>query len=129
MSRGSRPAFASLLMAAIVCMGVLPPTHIHLAADDHDHHQASVEHAHWTPHHQSPLAFDDDDGRVLFIDHPAVVRVAQAYGVPTNVAVVALLAINSPIGFSGIASRTGGNAVRDGPAVPAFHLRGPPVVL
>jgi hypothetical protein len=124
-----RGTISGLIIAALTTGLVLPPAHIHLATDEHDHHHAAVEHAHWAAHHQSPRAFDDDDGRVLFIDHPAVVRIAQAHLVPPPIAVVALPALAIPLVFSGLASRTGGNAVRDGPAVPAFHLRGPPVVL
>ena len=117
-------------MAGTVWATVLPPAHIHLATDDHDHHHlAAVEHAHWAGHHQSRLALDDDDGRVLFIDHPALVRLAHASIAPPHIAVVALLALTSPLGFSGIAARAGGNAVRDGPTASAPSLRGPPFVL
>src|SRR5258705_2128358 len=66
---------ASGLMIAVLAGALfLPPAHVHLAADADDHHHAPLEHAHWAAHHQSRLAFDDDDGRVLFIDRPALIR-------------------------------------------------------
>ena len=123
-------SLGGLMVAALMGALFLPPAHIHLAGEDHDHANTPVEHSHWAPHqHASRVAFDDDDGRVLFIDHPAIARVAHGHGVRPHVAVVALLALITPIDYSGIASRTGGNAVRAGPALPAFHLRGPPIVL
>ena len=120
---------ASGLMIAVLAGALfLPPAHVHLVADTDDHHHGPVEHAHWAAHHQSRLAFDDDDGRVVFINRPALVRLIYAHDAPTPVAVVALLALTSPLGFSGISARTGGNAVRDGPSTGAPPLRGPPFV-
>ena len=124
-----RPTVASLLMAGTVWATVLPPAHIHLATDDHDHHHAAVEHAHWATHHQSRLALDDDDGRVLFIDHPALVRLAHASTAPPQTVVIALLALYSPLGSPVITQRASGNAVRDGPTARPLFLRGPPLVL
>ena len=68
-ARIRRPATAPLLIAAVVFAAVLPPAHIHLAEhDDHDHdHAAAVEHSHWSAHQSSRAAFDDDDGRVIFV--------------------------------------------------------------
>lgn len=120
---------SGLMIAVLAGALFLPPTHVHLAADADEHHHAPVEHAHWAAHHQSRLAFDDDDGRVLFIDRPALIRLAYTHGAPPHIAVVALLALTSPLGFSGIAARAGGNAVRDGPTASAPSLRGPPFVL
>jgi hypothetical protein len=65
---------------------------------------------------------------VLFIDRPALIRLTYAHGAPTHVAVVALLVLTSPLGFSPSAARWGGNAVRDGPAASVPSLRGPPFV-
>jgi len=124
-----RSTVASLLMAGTVWATVLPPAHIHLATDDHDHHHAAIEHAHWAAHHQSRLALDDDDGRVLVIDHPALVRLAHASTAPPQTAVIALLALYSPLGSPVITQRASGNAVRDGPTARSLFLRGPPLVL
>jgi hypothetical protein len=83
-SRIRRPAAAPLLIAAVVFAGVLPPAHIHLAEhDDHDHdHAAAVEHSHWSAHQSSRAAFNDDDGRVIFVDRPA--RSADAQTTSTH---------------------------------------------
>ena len=68
-----RPATAPLVIAAVVFAAVLPPAHIHLAEHDdhHDDHAAAVEHSHWSAHQSSRASFDDDDGRVIFVDRPA----------------------------------------------------------
>jgi hypothetical protein len=124
-----RGTISGLTIAALSVGLVLPPAHIHLATDDHDHHHAAVEHAHWAAHHQSRLALDDDDGRVLFIDHPALVRLAHASTAPPQTAVIALLALYSPLGSPVITQRASGNAVRDGPTARPLFLRGPPLVL
>ena len=130
--RACRPVTALLLTATTFAAALLPPTHIHLAADDHDHHHAvSIEHAHWAGHFQLQPALDDNDhdGGVLYVDHPARLRVAPAYVPPPQVAVIALLPLSDAPAFSAIGQRAGGNAVRDGPALLAFLLRGPPFVL
>lgn len=74
-----RPAAATLLIATTVFAGLLPPAHIHLAAHgDHDHdHAGAIEHSHWSSHGASRAALDDDDGRAIFVDHPALASSAD----------------------------------------------------
>ncbi len=126
-SRIRRPGLALLLMATTAAAAVLPPAHIHLAADHDDHdHTAGIEHSHWAAHHYSRSAVDDDDGRVLFVDHPALVRAAHGHVRQPNAAVVTLLILNGPPAFAGGSQRAAGNAPRDGPPRGSLFLRGPP---
>ena len=122
-----RPVFAALLMAATVVAALLPPAHIHLVADHDDHdHAAGVEHSHWTPHQSSRSAVEDDDGRVLFVDHPALVRAAHGHVAMPQAAVLAVL-IPPPVPtFEVGGQRAAGNAPRDGPPGDLPLLRGPP---
>ena len=117
-------------MAATVVAALLPPAHIHLGPDHDDHdHTAGIEHSHWSAHQGSGKAFDDDDGRVLFVDHSALIRAAHGHIQQPDVAVVGLLrAANSPtITFT--SQHLAGNATRDGPPRNPSTLRGPPLVL
>ena len=126
--RYRRPAAAPLLVAVVVFSAVLPPAHIHLAEhDDHDHdHAAAVEHSHWSAHQSSRAAFDDDDGRVIFVNHPA-----RSADVETTVArppavLVALISLPPLITFEVAERPTSGNSPRDGPARAVQPLRAPP---
>jgi hypothetical protein len=127
-SRFRRPGAASLLIAATVVAALLPPAHIHLAAhDDHDHdHAAAVEHSHWSSHGASRTAFDDDDGRVIFVDHPALTSHLDATVARPAAAVVGLLILSAPATFTAAARPTSGNSPRDGPARGLTPLRAPP---
>jgi len=126
--RISRPAIAPLLIAAVVFAAVLPPAHIHLAEhDDHDHdHAAAVEHSHWTPHQSSRAAFDDDDGRVIFVDRPARSANAQTDFARPPAVLVALIALPPLTTFTVAERQTSGNSPRDGPARAVQSLRAPP---
>ncbi len=117
-------------MAVTVVASLLPPAHIHLGADHDDHdHTAGIEHSHWAAHRGSGSAFDDDDGRVLFVNHSALVRAAHGHVRQPDVAVVGLLnAADSPT-FTFSNQRLAGNAPRDGPARDIPTPRGPPFVL
>jgi len=119
-----------MLMAATVFAAILPPSHIHIGADPDDHdHAAAVEHSHWAPHHGSRSAFDDDEGRVLFVDHPALVGAAHGHVAHPQASVVAVLIPVSTQAFTVSGQRLAGNAPRDGPALAVPTLRGPPLVL
>ena len=128
-----RPLVAALLAAAVAVMTLLPPSHIHLAADRDNHSDhgdqappAGVEHSHWAAHPSSGAAFDDEDGRVLFVDHPAIVRAARtAMVIPQN-AVVAFPMSPVASRIDHWNRRTPGNAPSDGPARAPYLLRGPP---
>ena len=123
-----RPATAPLVIAAVVFAAVLPPAHIHLAEhDDHDHdHAAAVEHSHWSSHQSSRASFDDDDGRVIFVDRPARSADAQTAFSRPPVVLVALVA-QPPITTVIAAERQpSGNRPRDGPARARQPLRAPP---
>ena len=127
-ARIRRPATAPLLIAAVVFSAVLPPAHIHLAAhDDHDHdHAAAVEHSHWSAHQSSRAAFDDDDGRVIYVDRPARSTDAQTTAARPVAVLVALISL-SPVTTIEAAERpTSGNSPRDGPARASQALRAPP---
>jgi hypothetical protein len=127
-SRFRRPATVSLLVAATVAAVVLPPAHIHLIAhDDHDHdHATAVEHSHWSSHGASRAAFDDDDGRVIFVDHPALTSHVDATVARPAAAVVDLLILSAPATFTAAARPTSGNSPRDGPSRGLAPLRAPP---
>jgi hypothetical protein len=123
-----RPAAAWLLIATTVVAALLPPSHIHLAAhDDHDHdHAAAIEHSHWTSHGASRAALDDDDGRAIFVDHPALAsNVVIAFAHPAS-ALVSFLALPAPATFTGAERPTSGNSPRDGPTRGFSLLRAPP---
>jgi hypothetical protein len=127
-ARTRRSASAPLLIVAVVFAAVLPPAHIHLAEhDDHDHdHPAALEHSHWSAHHSSRAAFDDDDGRVIFVDRPARSANAQtAFARPPAVLVV-LIAQPLLTTFTVAERQTSGNSPRDGPARARQPLRAPP---
>jgi hypothetical protein len=119
-----------LLTAATASAGVLPPSHIHLAIDDHDHqHAAAVEHSHWAAHQHARTQIDDDDGLVLFVDRPALPGSTDKQIARPATAVVAVLLTWSPLTFTRQATRISGNAPRDGPSRDSSFLRGPPFVL
>lgn len=125
--RFRRPVGASLLIAATVVAALLPPAHIHLAEhDDHDHAAAAVEHSHWSAHGASRAAFDDDDGRVIFVDHPARASHVDATFARSAVAVVELPILAVPATFTAADRPTSGNSPRDGPARGLTPLRAPP---
>jgi hypothetical protein len=119
-----------LVVAATVFAAALPPAHIHLGADHDDHdHTAGIEHSHWAPHHGARSAFDDDDGRVLFVDHSALIRAAHGHIQQPDVTVVGLLNTADSPTFTFSNQHLAGNATRDGPASVVPPLRGPPFVL
>jgi len=124
-----RPALGLLLTAATLSAAVLPPTHIHLAAEDHDHHHAAaVEHAHWAGHFQTQQAIDDNDhdGGVLFIDHPARVSASHSHVTRPPAAIITLLALPIAAAVTVKKQRASGNAPRDGPSSGSSGLRAPP---
>ena len=125
-ARFRRPVGASLLIAATVVAATLPPAHIHLAEhDDHDH-AAAIEHSHWSSHGASRAAFDDDDGRVIFVDHPALASHVDITFARPAPAVVNLLIVSAPATFTAAARPTSGNSPRDGPSRGLTPLRAPP---
>ena len=127
-ARFRRPVGASLLIAATVVAATLPPAHIHLAEhDDHDHeHAAAIEHSHWSGHQPSRASFDDDDGRVIFVNRPARSADAQADLARPAAALVALISVPPTATFTVAERQTSGNSPRDGPARAAQPLRAPP---
>jgi len=126
--RFRRLLVASLLVAATVVAAVLPPAHIHLAAhDDHDHdHAAAVEHSHWSSHGASRATLDDDDGRAIYVDHPAVASRPDTTLARPAAAVIALLVLPALSTFIVAERQTSGNSPRDGPARAQTPLRAPP---
>src|SRR5262252_7069764 len=114
----------SLVTAAV---SLLPPSHIHLGGDDHDH--GTVEHSHWSPHAgASRSSIDDDDGQAIFVDHPGVLTSAHLnFARPLPAVATPLAAVESPARANHI-DRLAGNAPRDGPHLGADTLRGPPSV-
>jgi len=127
-TRFRRPVAASLLVAATVVAGLLPPAHIHLAAhDDHDHdHATTVEHAHWSSHGPSRAALDDDDGRAIYVDHPAVASTGAALFARPHSAIITLPLPPAPATFTVAERPTSGNSPRDGPSRGPALLRAPP---
>jgi hypothetical protein len=127
-SRFRRPVAASLLVAATVFAALLPPAHIHLAAhDDHDHdHAAAIEHAHWSSHGASRAALDDDDGRAIYVDRPAVAPNVETTVARPAAAVIALQTLAAPTTFTVVDRQTSGNSPRDGPTRGSTLLRAPP---
>jgi len=126
--RFRQPVAGSLLVATTVFAALLPPAHIHLAAhDDHDHdHAAAIEHSHWSSHGPSRAALDDDDGRAIFVDHPALTSSFDtAFARPAAI-VIALLTLPAPATFTAVDRQTSGNSPRDGPARGIALLRAPP---
>jgi hypothetical protein len=123
-----RPAAAPLLIAAVVFATVLPPAHIHLAEhDDHDHgHAAAVEHSHWSAHQSSRAAFDDDDGRVIFVDRPARSADGHTSFARPPAILIALISLPHLATFTAAERPTSGNSPRDGPARALRPLRAPP---
>ena len=124
-----QPVAAAFLVAATVVAALLPPAHIHRGADhdDHDHgHATAIEHSHWDAHHASGAAFDDDDGRVIFVDHPATASSVDTTFTRPAAAVVALLVVPAPLTFTVSERPTSGNSPRDGPSRATTLLRAPP---
>lgn len=125
-ARIRRPATVPLLVAAVVFAAVLPPAHIHLAEhDDHDH-AAAVEHSHWSAHQSARAAFDDDDGRVIFVNRPARSADAQTKVARPPTVLVALITLSPATTFEAAERPTSGNSPRDGPARAVQSLRAPP---
>jgi hypothetical protein len=118
-----------LLVTATALSALLPPAHIHLAAhDDHDHdHAAAIEHSHWSSHGASRAALDDDDGRAIFVDHPALTSsVNTTFARPATAVVVLLTLPAPPATFTAVNRQTSGNSPRDGPSRGIRLLRAPP---
>lgn len=129
MATGPRhPLTATLVMAATLVWLTLPPSHIHLAEhDDHDHdHAAAVEHSHWSSHGASRAALDDDEGRAMFVDHPALTRVVDTALARPSTALIAMLNVPAPATFVAVERTTSGNSPRDGPSRTTRTLRAPP---
>jgi len=110
-----------------VFAAVLPPAHIHLAVhDDHDHdHAAAVEHSHWSAHQSSRASFDDNDGRVIFVDRPARSADAQTSVARPPAILVALISPPLLTTFTAAERQISGNSPRDGPARALQPLRAP----
>jgi hypothetical protein len=128
-SQMRRPIASSLMVAAMAFAAALPPAHIHLAIghDDHDHdHATAVEHSHWSAHQSSRASFDDDDGRVIFVDRPARSSSVETTFARPSVVLIALIGLLSPSTFTAADRPTSGNSPRDGPARGATPLRAPP---
>ena len=123
-----RPVASTLLIAAMAFSAVLPPAHIHLAEhDDHDHdHAAAVEHSHWSAHQSSRATFDDDDGRVIFVDRRARSADAQTAFARPPAALAALISLPLLTTCTVAERQTSGNSPRDGPARALQPLRAPP---
>jgi hypothetical protein len=118
-----------LLVTATVFSTLLPPAHIHLAEhDDHDH-AGAVEHSHWSSHGASRAALDDDDGRAIYVDRPAIASSAHVSGARPATAIIALLILQAPAAFIAIERQTAGNSPRDGPTRTFLTLRAPPFAL
>ena len=117
------------LALVLVVAGLLPPSHIHLGGDDHDH--GTVEHSHWSPHAgASRTALDDDDGQAIFVDHPAILTSTHINFARPLPPVATMLALVEPAAHAPRhADRLAGNAPRDGPHLDRDTLRGPPLVL
>jgi hypothetical protein len=126
--RLGRPGTVPLVIAALVFAAVLPPAHIHLAKhDDHDHdHAAAVEHSHWSAHQSSRASFDDDDGRVIFVDRPARSANAQTTFARSPAVLAAVISVPPLSTFTAAEQQTSGNSPRDGPARALQSLRAPP---
>jgi hypothetical protein len=119
-----------LCSLVLLLSSALPPSHIHLAEHDHDHdHAAAIEHSHWSPHGPSRLSLDDDDGRAIFVDHPAIASDVESDVMRPAAAVIALLASLTPETFTVAERTTSGNSPRDGPASLRQTFRGPPLAL
>ena len=128
-TRFRRPVAASLLVAATVVAGLLPPAHSHLAIhdDDLDHdHTTTVELAQWSSHGPSRAALDDDDGRAIYVDHPAVASTGDALFARPHSAIITLLLPPAPATFTVAERPTSGNSPRDGPSRGLALLRAPP---
>lgn len=127
----SRLVGVVLLATAAALSPLLPPAHIHLVIADHDHvHAVAVEHAHWSAHGASRAAFDDDDGRAIFVDHPVLTSSVNMTFARPAFAVVALLTLPAPRAtFTAVDRQTSGNSPRDGPSRGIGQLRAPPLVL
>jgi hypothetical protein len=129
-SRFRRPSAAALVALATSVAALLPPAHIHLAIGhddhDHDHHAAAVEHSHWSAHHSSRASFDDDDGRVIFVDRPATSASAETGFARPPAVLVALISLASAPTFTVSERQRSGNSPRDGPVRAVRSLRAPP---
>ena len=128
-SRFRRPFASLLLSAATAVAALLPPAHFHLAIghDDHDHdHAAAIEHSHWSAHQSSRASFDDDDGRVIFVDRPARASSVETTFARLFAVVIALITPSTPATFTAAERPTSGNSPRDGPARANTPLRAPP---
>lgn len=132
----TRTATVWICAAALAGSSLLPPAHIHLAADDHDahhhhHHHPAVEHAHFAPHAVQGGAIDhgSGEGAAIYVDHPARSQGAAAGLSAPPAILVALLPVTPPATHVGTAQRDAGNAPRDGPSLDRSNLRGPPSVL
>jgi hypothetical protein len=77
-------------------------------------------------HQSSRAAFDDDDGRVIFVDRPARSVDAQTTVARPPAVLVALISLPPVITFEVAERPTSGNSPRDGPARAAQPLRAPP---
>jgi hypothetical protein len=126
-----RPLAASALVAATLFAAMLPPAHIHLVEhDDHDHdHATAIEHAHWSSHGASRVALDDDDGRAIYVDHPALTSNPDTAFARPQSAVITLLTVPAPAAFTVAERQTSGNSPRDGPARTLLALRAPPLAV
>ena len=125
-----RRVSACLAAFGLVGLALLPPEHVHVAAN-HDHGRTEVVHRHFEPHHatapQTHVENPDDDPTYL----------SSAFTVPTPVSVVGhgnawVLAATSGVaapGFTQWHRRTRDLRVHDPPWACVHSLRGPPQLL
>jgi hypothetical protein len=118
-----------LLVTVTALSALLPPAHIHLAIAHHDDdhgHAVALEHAHWSAHGTPRAAFDDDDGRTIFVDHSALTSSVDTTFARPAAVVLALLTLPAPATFTVAERQTSGNSPRDGPSRGIRLLRAPP---
>lgn len=123
-----RRASACLVTLGIIGLAVLPPEHVHLAADRDDHLRGEVVHRHFEPHHadfpQSHLENPDADaaylsGAFTLPGQPSVVA-------PDGSSLVLEAADPAVPGFTQWHGNARDLRAHDPPWARAHALRGPP---
>ena len=121
-----RRVSACLGALGVIGLVVLPPEHVHLAAD-HDHLRAEVVHRHFEPHAVAPETHvENPDDDFTYLSSAFTVPVLASVVGPGDVWILVVKPEGTAPGFTQWHRRTHDLRVHDPPWACGHDLRGPP---
>ena len=117
-----RTILAVALAPSLTVFYALPPEHLHEADSDHPH---ALVHRHVEAHDHDGAEFDHDEGRVVWLDDPAIQCATSSVTAPLAVIAVDFERIPPPTTW--VATSIDDSAPPHGPPRACLSLRAPPL--